>query len=107
MTNSSGITPSDMRVLIKPQPVEEKTQGGIILTANTLERDKYAQTRATFIAAGDNAFRDWGDCCRIPKPGDEVIMAQYSGKMHQGADGQDYRICNDEDVIGFWEGDAS
>jgi len=30
-------------------------------------------------------------------------MAQYSGKMHKGADGEDYRICNDEDVIGFWE----
>lgn len=103
--NNSGITPSDMRVLIKPAPVEEVTKGGIILADSTKERDRYAQTRATFIAAGDNAFKDWGEC-RKPQPGDEVIMAQYSGKIHRGADGDDYRICNDEDVIGFWEGDA-
>ena len=103
MQNKSGIIPSDMRVLIKPHPVEAVTKGGIILADSTKERDKYAQTRATFIAGGDNAFKDWGDECRIPQPGNEVIMAQYSGKMHKGADGEDYRICNDEDVIGFWE----
>lgn len=103
MTNTSGITPVDMRVLVKPDPVEEKTAGGIILADTTKEREKYAGTRATLIAAGPNAFKDWGEGSAIPA-GSRVHYAQYSGARIKGEDGQDYVIMNDADLTCTIEG---
>lgn len=105
MINSSGITPVDMRVLVKPDPVEEKTAGGIILTDTAVDRQKYAGTRATLIAAGPNAFREWGDGNAV-KPGLRIHFAQYSGARIKGEDGEDYVIMNDADVTSIIEGSA-
>lgn len=96
--NTSGFNPLDLRVVVRPEEVETVTAGGIHLPASRIDKDKYAQTSAVLVAAGDNAFKDWGDATR-PKPGDRVTMAQYAGKMHKGKDGLDYRICNDSDVL--------
>ena len=45
MTNESGITPLDVRVLVLPDPVEEKTKGGIFLPEAHQERE-HAKLRA-------------------------------------------------------------
>lgn len=109
--NPSGITPVDMRVLVKPDKVEEKTTGGIILADITKEKEKYAGTRATLVAVGPNAFRDWGlDEDGNPKngvePGSRVHFAQYSGARIKGEDGEDYVIMNDADLTSIIEGQA-
>lgn len=96
--NPSGIVPTDVKVLVKPDPVEEKTKGGIILADTTKDKAKYAGTKATLIAAGPNAFREWGDGCDIPV-GSRVLYAQYSGARLEGLDGEDYVVMNDEDLI--------
>lgn len=98
-SNTSGFTPLDTAILILPDPVEEITQGGIIIASSKVERDMYAQTKATLIAVGANAFSDWGAGVLKPEAGQRVVMAQYAGKMHKGVDGKDYRICRDEDVL--------
>lgn len=98
MTNPSGIRPADVKVLVKPDPVEEKTKGGIILADTTKDRDKYAGTKATLVAVGPNAFREWGEGNEIA-PGARVLYAQYSGARHKGVDGEDYVVMNDEDII--------
>lgn len=103
MQNTSGIQPVDMRVLVKPDPVEETTKGGIILADTTKEREKYAGTKATLIAAGDNAFKDWGPDARKPKPGDRVHFAQYTGARIKGVDGDEYVILNDADLTSVIE----
>lgn len=110
MTNPSGIAPVDMRVLVKPDPVEEQTKGGIILAETTKEKQKYAGTKATLIAAGPNAFRDWGlDDDGRPahgvSPGSRVHFAQYSGARLKGLDGEDYVIMNDADLCAVLEGE--
>jgi co-chaperonin GroES (HSP10) len=79
MTNPSGIRPVDLRVLVKPDPVEEKTAGGIIYADTTKEQKKYAGTKARLVAVGCNAFKEWGDEALKPQPGDRVHFAQYSG----------------------------
>lgn len=101
--NPSGISPADSKVLVKPDPVEEVTKGGIYLADTTRERDKYAGTKATLIAVGPNAFGDWGDGNDI-KPGSRVLYAQYSGARQKGLDGEDYVVMNDEDIICTIEG---
>lgn len=103
--NASGILPFDVKVLVKPDPVEEKTAGGIILADALRDKQKYAATKAVLVAVGPNAFKDWGSNA-APKVGDRVLYAQYSGKTHKGADGADYSIMNDEDLIACITGDA-
>lgn len=101
--NTSGLTPLDLRILVKPDPVEEKTKGGIILADTTRDKSKYAATKATLVAVGENAFREWGEGARKPKPGDRVLFAQYSGARHEGNDGQDYICMNDADLLAVIE----
>lgn len=108
-SNPSGITPVDMRVLVRPDPVEEKTKGGILLADTTKEKEKYAGTRATLIAKGPNAFREWG-LTEDGEPrngigiGSRVHFAQYSGARIKGEDGEDYVIMNDADITSIIEG---
>lgn len=98
--NASGIVPVDVKVLVKPDVVEEKTAGGILLPDATKEQQKFATVRATLVAVGRSAFGEWLD---RPKTGVRVVIAQYAGANIKGDDGEMYRICNDEDVISILE----
>jgi chaperonin GroES len=98
--NASGIAPVDVKVIVKPDKVEEKTAGGIILTATTKDREKYAATRGTLVSKGPNAFAEWGKA-NAPEEGVRVLYAQYAGSRFEGSDGDDYIVMNDEDVIGL------
>jgi chaperonin GroES len=102
IVNTSGIQPLDLRVLVLPDAVEEKTAGGIILPDQHKDRERYAMMHATLVAAGENAWEE--ATARSPNftrplPGDRVVIAKYGGVMLTGKDGKDYRIMNDEDVV--------
>lgn len=101
--NPSGIHPLDLRIVVKPDPVEEVSRGGILMPDQIKDRTKYAATKATLIAAGCNAFREWGEAARWPKPGDRVLFAQYTGAREKGADGDDYVVMNDKDLLAVIE----
>ncbi len=104
--NTSGIEPLDLRVLVKPDPVEEVTKGGIILAPTITEKEKYATVKATLVAVGVNAFAEAkaNPAFAPPVPGDRVMIAKYGGVMIAGDDGQDYRIMNDADVVALLGG---
>lgn len=101
--NTSGIIPLDVRVLILPDAVEQKI-GSILRPDSVVEREKYGQTKATLVACGRYAFKDWEEE-RRPAPGDRVIIGKYTGgsSTHTGKDGVEYKICNDEDVLALLE----
>lgn len=95
--NAAEIYPVDYKVLIKLDPVEEKSSGGIIMsTGQATEREQMAQVRGTLIARGGNAFQDWKGA--RPEPGMRVMLAKYAGLFCEGYDGEEYRLCNDKDV---------
>lgn len=96
--NSSGITPLDLKVLVKPDPVEEVTAGGIIKPQTAADKEKYAATRGTLAAVGPNAMKDWGADALI-EVGARVVYAQYAGARVKGDDGDDYILMNDGDLI--------
>jgi co-chaperonin GroES (HSP10) len=102
MKNTSGITPVDLRILVKPDAVEEKI-GSVFVPDSHRDKAKYAGTKATFVAAGANAFAEWGDAARKPQAGDCVLFAQYSGAREKGADGADYVVMNDKDLLAVIE----
>lgn len=102
MINSSGVTPLDVKVLVRPDPVEEKTKGGLIIPETVSDKQKFAIVKATLIASGPNAFSEWGSG-NGPEVGTRILMAQYAGARVTGDDGQDYILMNDEDVVAVLE----
>lgn len=96
--NSSGIEPLDLKVLVRPDKAEERTKGGIIIPDETKDRQKFAVVKATLIASGSNAFKEWG-LGNSPAPGARILMAQYAGARVKGQDAEEYVLMNDEDVI--------
>lgn len=115
MQNQSGIHPALDRVLIKPDEIEEKTEGGIIIPGTVSELHAMAQSIGTFIEAGPDAWTDYTEVTRsasgevisimtrgykgpAARPGDRVAFAKYGGLQVQGKDGLMYRLMNDEDI---------
>lgn len=96
LVNKSGIDPVEYKVLIQQDAIEEITAGGIVLPGQVTEKEQWAQTKATLIAAGGNAFSDWKG--RRPVPGERVVVKQYSGYTLDGKDGRKYQVCNDKDI---------
>ncbi len=98
MTNKSGIQPVELKVLVLPDPIEEKTTGGLYIPEITRDKESRAQVKATLIATGGNAFDDWKE--PIPQPGDRIFMGKYAGiKDITGADGKIYNLIRDNDIL--------
>jgi co-chaperonin GroES (HSP10) len=95
--NPTGINPVEFKVLIMLDPVQGKTDGGIIRTDESQERQQAAATSATLVACGGNAFEDWNG--KIPVPGDRVLLNKFSGSPPKAGDFRNlYRLCNDKDI---------
>jgi chaperonin GroES len=108
--NTSGIEPMDLRVLVLPDPIEERTKGGIILAEMTREQQKHAVVKGTLVAVGENAWEEAAarsHAFERPQPGARVMIAKYGGIEVKGLDGKDYRLLNDEDIIGRLTGEAA
>lgn len=99
MENSSGIFPVGYRVLVKPDPIKETTAGGIIIAETIRDSRHQAQTTGTLVAVGDFAWKEYP--WHWAKPGDRVIFARYGGLDLEGADGEHYRMLNDEQITGL------
>lgn len=96
MDNHSGMIPIDTKALVHVDPVEARTKGGIILPDTSTDKQKYAAQKATLVAIGASCFAEW---IEKPEPGARILIAQYSGALIKGSDGEEYRIINDEDII--------
>lgn len=85
------IQPLEYNVLVRPDPIEEKTKGGIILSDVSKEADKHAQTKGEIVALSPFAFTyaEWGDMEK-PKVGDRVCYGRYVGSVVR---------YNDEDLV--------
>ncbi len=99
MKNTSGIKPVECRVLVLPDPVDEKTKGGIILPPRNQEQQQASAVKGTFIAAGGLAFDDWKTDKEAVQPGDRVLFSKYAGQVTPADDGKEYRLCNDSDIV--------
>lgn len=99
MVNTSGIKPCGHTVLVLPDEVEEKSEGGIILhTAAMQGREEMGQTEGIVIDIGCNAWKDQPGGEPWAKIGERVIFAKYAGTMCDGVDEKKYRILNDLDI---------
>jgi chaperonin GroES len=97
--------PAGHRVLIKPDAVEEKTAGGIILAQSTQQRDQQATMRGEVVSVGENAWKAFDEGNPWAKEGDRVIFRKYAGEIVKDGD-TEYRVINDEDILCVLEGEA-
>lgn len=99
--NATGIHPTEFKVLILPNKVEEKI-GSLYVPESTKETEKFATIEGRIIAVSRLAFtyataEEWGDA--KPQPGNRVIFAKYAGVRHKAKDGQEYLLVNDKDCL--------
>lgn len=100
MPNESGLVPVEYNVVVRMDPVQEKTAGGLYLPPTKTDRDELAADEGTIVAVSPLAFgyADWPEGFAIPKEGDRVLMAQFDGRIWKRG-GQTYRLIKDKSVI--------
>lgn len=91
------IQPLGDRVIVKPQPAEEKTKGGIILPDTAKEKP----IEGTVIAVGPGKYGEDGKLIAMNvKANDKVLYGKYSG-TEINIDGEEYLIMRESDIFGI------
>jgi len=90
------------RVIIKPDPIEEVSEGGIVFaqTTNFMREEKAATSTGTVIDFGPAAWLDpaMGGEPWVEK-GDKIVFARYAGKyVIDPEDGKEYVVINDDAI---------
>ena len=93
--------PTGWRILVMPFQVKEKSEGGIIIAQETLDRARAAVQVGYVLKMGPLCYKDedkypTGPWC---KPKDWVIFARYAGSR-MGIDGGEIRMLNDDEILG-------
>ena len=101
MTNQSDWFPVEFNCVVLPDPVKEKTKGGIYLPDDTKNRDQHAATAGTLIAVSPLAFsyEIWPEGSRRPEVGDKILFAKYAGSLVDVDKPDGYRIIKDKDIL--------
>ena len=93
--------PTGWRILVMPFRVKEKSEGGIIIAQETLDRARAAVQVGYVLKMGPLCYRGedkypTGPWC---KEKDWVIFARYAGSRMQ-IDGGEIRMLNDDEILG-------
>ncbi len=109
--------PTGNKILVRVDPVEEKSRGGIIVVpkGEIGERANMQQMTGVIVAVGPLAWKDQGfkdvegNWCEAPwaKVGDRVKFTKFAGYLHR-EDSEpevDYRVMHDLDVVMVHTGD--
>ena len=97
--NKSGIIPTGGHVLVLPDKVEEKTEGGIYIPKTVQDQEQQAATTGVIIAIGNSAWKDLDDGIPWAKVGDRVTYGRYAGVIMTGKDDINYTLLNDNDLL--------
>lgn len=91
-------TPTMNVVVVEVEKAEEKTVGGIIVPADSREREQYGKDSGVVVSYGESAFKyDNGDYWdNKPDVGDLVMFDKYDGKTR---DKGQYRLLVDSDIL--------
>ena len=93
------LNPLSNRVVIKFVEAEEKTKGGIVLTAAAQEKPQIAEV----IAIGPGKVTDNGALAPMTvKIGDKVIASKYAGTAVK-LDGNEYTLLSEDDILAIVE----
>ena len=92
----SKLMPEGVKILIDPDIVSEKTDGGIYYAPQAREDEQYATVVGTVLAIGPNADVMFED--GPLDVGDRITWAKFGGVIVDHDD-KECRMIQDEDVI--------
>ena len=93
-----NLRPLSDRVIIKQIDAEEKTKGGIILSAASQEKPSIFEV----IEVGPGGIVDGNEVVMTVKKGDHVITGKYSGTEVK-IDADEYVIVRQSDILAVVE----
>ena len=92
--------PTGWRILVLPFKMKDKTEGGLYLGQETVERQQVASQCGNVLAMGSECYQDKkrypsGPWC---KGGDWVVFARYAGSRIE-IEGGEVRLLNEDEVL--------
>ena len=93
--------PTGWRMLVLPYAGKAKTDGGIVLTKQTTDREALATVVAYVVKKGPLCYNDKSRYGETPWCEEKqwVLIGRYSGSRFKLEDGAEVRIINDDEVI--------
>tara|TARA_R110002126_G_scaffold43310_2_gene124185 strand:+ start:220 stop:636 length:417 start_codon:yes stop_codon:yes gene_type:complete len=96
--------PTGWRILVMPFKVKEKTEGGIIIAQEALDRARVSTQVGYVLKMGDLCYQDkdrypTGSWCAEK---DWVVFARYAGSRME-IDGGEIGMLNDDEILGTIE----
>ena len=93
--------PTGWRILVMPFQVKEKTEGGIIIAQESLDKARVATQVGYVLKMGDLCYKDeekypTGPWCKEKQ---WVLIGRYAGARFKLGDDAECRIINDDEVI--------
>ncbi|MDW6017008.1 co-chaperone GroES [Vibrio plantisponsor] len=94
------IRPLNDKLLVERQVMENKSEGGIVLTSQSAKKSN----RGKVIAVGLGKRLDNGDHAAMEvKVGDQIIFNDGYGVKNEKIDGREYVILSESDVLAIVE----
>ena len=92
--------PTGWRLLVLPFRMKEKTDAGLLIGTETIDRQQVASQCGNVIAMGDSCYKDKerypsGPWCKV---GDWVIFARYSGSRIE-IEGGEGLLLNEDEIL--------
>ena len=92
--------PTGWRIIVLPFKMDEKTQGGVLITESALERQQVASQCGLVLAMGPQCYKDkerypTGPWCKV---NDWVVFARYAGSRIN-IEGGEIRLLNDDEIL--------
>ena len=91
----ASIQPLADRVVVKPEPAEEKTSSGLYIPDTAKEKPQ----RGTIIAVGSGRIENGNKIDMTVKEGDTVLYGKYAG-TEITLDNDDVLIMRESDILG-------
>ena len=93
------ILPAGHRVLVAPDPSEERTASGLFIPAGTQAQEAQAQIFGRVVAVGPTAWKAFDSGQPWAEVNDRVAFAKYGGFIIKDPiSGEEFRLLNDEDI---------
>jgi len=92
--------PTGWRIIELPFRMKEKTDAGLLIGTETIDRQQVASQCGNVIAMGDACYKDKerypkGPWCKV---GDWVVFARYAGSRIE-IEGGEVRLLNEDEIL--------
>lgn len=99
-----GLRATGFAMVVAVAPVAETSKGGIFIPDSVRDKEKLTEVKGRIVSMSPACF-DFASFPEgsTPVVGDAIQFAKLAGIMTTGADGREYRLLQDRDVLAIVE----